>query len=77
MITRIIDLPQRRSCPLLGPRQTGKTTLVHSLLPSHAWVVDLVHHDTFLRYAKDPSQFRREVEANMRAGFTVVFVDAT
>jgi hypothetical protein len=28
------------SCLLLGPRQTGKTTLVHSLLPSDAWVLD-------------------------------------
>jgi predicted AAA+ superfamily ATPase len=75
MIARIVDLPQRRSCLLLGPRQTGKTTLIRSLLPSDAWVLDLLHHDTFLRYAKDPSQFRREVEAKLRAGITVVFVD--
>ena len=75
MITRIINLPQRRSCLLLGPRQTGKTTLVRSLLPPDARVLDLLHHDTFLRYAKDPSQFRREMEAKLRAGITLVFVD--
>jgi predicted AAA+ superfamily ATPase len=75
MFTRIATLPERRSCLLLGPRQTGKSTLVRATLPKDAWTVDLLHHDTFLRFAKDPSQFRREVESRHRRGVRTVFVD--
>jgi len=75
MINRLCSLPERQSCLLFGPRQTGKSTLVRGLLPAGAWTVDLLEHDTFLRYSKDPSLLRREVEARMRDGTSVVFVD--
>jgi len=65
----------RGSCLLFGPRQTGKSTLVRSVLPARSWTVDLLEHDTFLRYSKEPSLFRREVEEKVRAGASVVFVD--
>jgi predicted AAA+ superfamily ATPase len=65
----------RGSCLLFGPRQTGKSTLVRSVLPARSWTVDLLEHDTFLRYSKEPSLFRREVEEKVRAGTSVVFVD--
>jgi predicted AAA+ superfamily ATPase len=60
---------------LLGPRQTGKSTLVRSRLPAKSWEVDLLHHDVFLRYSKDPSLFRREAEARIRQGARTIFVD--
>jgi len=75
MLKRLCRLPPRRSALLLGPRQTGKSTLVRSLLPPRSWTVDLLQQDAFLRYAKDPSRFRLEVEAQARAGVRVVFVD--
>lgn len=37
--------------------------------------MDLLQHDTFLRYSKEPGRFRLEVEARIRAGTRVVFVD--
>jgi len=75
MISRSLQFPPRSSCLLLGPRQTGKSTLVRSVLPADAWVVDLLHHDAFLRYSKEPAQFRLEAEARIRAGARTIFVD--
>ncbi len=75
MIERRCRLPARQSCLLLGPRQTGKTTLVRAALPSGAFSVDLLRHDVFLRYSKDPSLVRSEVEARLRAGARTIFVD--
>jgi predicted AAA+ superfamily ATPase len=73
--SRLLTLPARRSVLLLGPRQTGKSTLVRGQLPRGAWTVDLLRHDEFLRYSKAPSEFRAAVEERCRRGTTVVFVD--
>jgi uncharacterized protein len=75
MIPRLCTLPARRSCFLLGPRQTGKSTLAKAILPPGAWTVDLLQHDTFLRYSKDPSLFRREAQERIRSGVRTVLVD--
>ncbi len=75
MLKRSLKLPERRSCLLFGPRMTGKSTLVRSVLSPGSWQVDLLHHDTFLRYSKDPSLFRLEAEARIRRGARTVFVD--
>lgn len=73
--TRKLTLPGQRSVLLLGPRQTGKSTLVRSQIPSDAWMVDLLRHDEFLRYSKAPADFRAAVEERRQRGTTVVFVD--
>lgn len=73
--TRLLQLPDRGSCLLLGPRQTGKSTLVRGALPEGAAVFDLLEHDTFLRFARDPSLFRREVIELVQGGAKIVFVD--
>lgn len=75
MLQRACRLPPARSCLLLGPRQTGKSTLVRSVLPGRAWSVDLLQQDVFLRYSKQPERFRLECEARVRSGTRVVFVD--
>jgi predicted AAA+ superfamily ATPase len=75
MFQRILKLPPRGSCFLLGPRQTGKSTLVRANLSADAWTVDLLEHDTFMRFVRDPSQFRREAEAKIKAGVRTIFVD--
>lgn len=41
MLPRICRIPERRSCRLLGPRQTGKSSLLTGLLPRRAWTGDL------------------------------------
>ncbi|MDP3209237.1 MAG: AAA family ATPase, partial [Rhodoglobus sp.] len=75
MLSRLLKLPTSGSCLLLGPRQTGKSTLVRAQLPAGAWGVDLLSHDEHVRFAKDPQQFVREAEARLRAGVTTIFVD--
>lgn len=75
MFRRSLALPPRSSCLLFGARQTGKSTLVRSVLPSTAWTVDLLHHEVFLRFAKEPGRFRGEALARVRRGTTTVFVD--
>lgn len=75
MFTRILVLPPKRSVLLLGPRQTGKTTFVGSVLQPGAWTIDLLRGDEFLKYSKDPSLFRHEVEERARRGVGTVFVD--
>lgn len=75
MLHRALVLPKNRSCLLLGPRQTGKSTLVRSLLPDDAWSLDLLRHDVALRYARDPSLFGREAETRIAQGCSTIFVD--
>ncbi|MBI5412553.1 ATP-binding protein [Candidatus Peregrinibacteria bacterium] len=76
MISRLISIPQKNSFFLFGPRQTGKSTLIRSILPKNSWSVDLLEADTYLRFLKDPSLFRLEVLHQIeRNGVKSVFVD--
>lgn len=75
MFDRTLTLPERRSVLLLGPRQTGKTTLVRAATGKDAFVVDLLEHATFLRLAKEPGRFRAEVEARLDRGAKTIVVD--
>ena len=54
-------LRRNKSVLLLGPRQTGKTTLISRL--GGDLVVSFVHPETRQRYEKEPSALAREVEA--------------
>jgi uncharacterized protein len=78
---RLLSLPVgKHSFFLFGPRQTGKTTLIESLLdPGTTFRVNLLETDTFLKYHRDPSLFRREVsywcERLPKSTPGVVFVD--
>jgi predicted AAA+ superfamily ATPase len=75
MFKRLLQLPAKRSVLLLGPRQTGKSTFMSGALPGDAWTVDLLRREEYLRYAKEPGAFRREVEEQVRRGVRTIFVD--
>ena len=76
MIKRIISLPPKLSFFLLGPRQTGKSTLIDSLFSTRAWKVDLLLSDSFFAYSKDPALFRKEVLAKLsREQLTTIVID--
>jgi uncharacterized protein len=47
---------------LWGPRQTGKTTLLHEAYPNAFWV-DLLKADEFRRYLQNPERLREELSA--------------
>lgn len=67
MINRIIDLPAKRSFFLLGPRQTGKSTLIDARFPRSLWKINLLETDQMLKYSKDPALFRREAVRKIRS----------
>ena len=54
-------LAKKRSLLLLGPRQTGKTTLLQSI--GSDWSISLIQPRVRLRYEQDPSLLSDEIEA--------------
>jgi len=57
-----IDLPQKQSAFLWGPRKTGKTTFLRSKFP-HSLVYDFLQTDLFLEFNKKPSLLREQLLA--------------
>lgn len=64
-----------QSALILGPRQTGKTTLVKALLPANRNVIIYSLQDPQIRLEmeKDPSLIIRQLKA--RSGKSLVFID--
>jgi hypothetical protein len=56
---------------LFGPRGTGKTTWLRSVLPKALWF-DLLRTQTFLDLSRQPESFRQQVEAQPRGSWVVV-----
>jgi uncharacterized protein len=65
-------LDRKKSILLLGPRQTGKTTLVKSL--NCDLYINLARPATRQAYEKDPGQLTREIEA-MTPKFPLIIID--
>ncbi len=64
-IQRAVDLPKMlasKSHFLLGPRQTGKTSLIRHRLPG-VKVYDLLNASTFLTLSRDPGRIGQELMA--------------
>jgi len=57
----MIDLPKNQSFFLFGPRQTGKSTVLHSLFIDNVRYYDLLKTDEYLRLLANPSLLRQEV----------------
>jgi predicted AAA+ superfamily ATPase len=67
-IRRVLDLPARlgrKSHFLFGPRQTGKTTLIHETLPN-ARVYDLLDSGVYLSLSRDPGRLAEEIGPDER-----------
>ena len=67
--------PPDRSFFLFGPRQTGKSTWLNQLDLGITWTVNLLHNETYYRYLRDPSQFRREALEKISTGTTWIIID--
>ncbi len=70
MYTRLLPLPQH-SFFLFGPRGTGKTTWLKTVLKETRWF-DLLRSSELLRLMRRPDQFRLEVEALPKGSWVVV-----
>ena len=82
MIKRYLDLQKilgaGHSSFLFGPRGVGKTILSKQFLETVAsrFVVDLLNHEKYIRYLREPGLFRKEIEKKVKAGSrTIVLVD--
>ena len=59
ILPRLLEKPllkSQKSILLLGPRQTGKSTLIRSLQPDISF--NLADEETFLQFAQDPGLLR-------------------
>ena len=77
VIKRIPRLSIQVSSIWLGPRQTGKSTLIKTEL-SHLpfFEVNLLKSDIYAKYLKDPSQFRKDILYQIKVkNIKYVFVD--
>lgn len=64
-IERTLDLGsllEKKSHFLLGPRQTGKTTLIRHTLPHHVRVYDLLDSAIFLTLSQNPGRIAEELD---------------
>lgn len=75
MIQRIIQLPDKQSFFLFGPRQTGKSSLIQSRIGNSAWTVSLLHTEDYTRYAKHPGQYRLDVAEKVDKGVNRFILD--
>lgn len=65
MFIREIKPVKTKSYFLFGPRQTGKSTFVKSILTPKDLYIDLLPQRNFLNYAKNPGQLRQEILAHL------------
>ena len=76
MIKRVISQTLRdskKSILLLGPRQTGKSTLILSLNPD--LVMTLAHEPTYLDFARNPLELEQRLTVIEKQGKNTVFID--
>lgn len=73
MIHRLANIQDDISFLLLGPRQTGKTTLIQSRFKDAVYTIDLLQHDVYLRYSKNPGLFRKDILAQHKTHNTTRF----
>jgi len=63
----------KKSFLLLGPRQTGKSTLVSSLKPD--LTINLAHEATYLEFARNPRELEERVGALPPSRRQTLFID--
>ncbi len=74
MINRTLKPLKNKSFFLFGPRQTGKSTFVNSLLDPQDLYITLLPQETYYSYLREVGTFRQEVLAHQKkyATFTCV-----
>ncbi|MEW5759067.1 MAG: AAA family ATPase [Candidatus Omnitrophota bacterium] len=74
MIPRLLDLTKfRKSLFLFGPRQVGKTYLIKNTVSADIFI-NLLKHDEFLRYLKNPALISQEITA-LKKDNPVIVID--
>lgn len=73
----LVKIPQRESFFILGPRQTGKSTLIRSWLNKKKYFeVDLLRDTDLRKYSREPDLLIKEVEFQIEEhGIKHIFID--
>ena len=73
MFQRALKLPAtpQETFFLWGPRQAGKSTLLHASYPRAAWI-DLLNTDQFIRYTQRPALLREELLRSPKGSFVII-----
>jgi predicted AAA+ superfamily ATPase len=66
----VLKVLKNKSCFLFGPRQTGKTSLIHNTLSGYR-VYNLLKTDVYLRLSRSPERLRQEIADEER----IVIID--
>lgn len=66
-----LPLPGTETFFLWGPRQTGKSTLLHAAYPNAVWI-DLLKAEEFRRYLDNPELLRQELPHKKNMPFVVI-----
>jgi len=75
-IINLLDLLDKKSFFLFGPRATGKSTLIRTqLAPLGAVVIDLLGLRTFREFLARPEQLEEYVDAHMSTERPIVVID--
>jgi uncharacterized protein len=70
MLRRIVNIPDSQTFFLLGPRQTGKTTLIKDYLAHRSTgslFINLAEEDRYFKFLKEPSRLRQELEGPLQS----------
>jgi predicted AAA+ superfamily ATPase len=72
----IKKLLEKKSFFLLGPRATGKSTLIKNQLNDEALILDLLRGDLYLRLMANPSELESIIDAAMyKNDFSYIVID--
>ncbi|MBI4211167.1 MAG: ATP-binding protein [Deltaproteobacteria bacterium] len=66
------QLLEKKSFFLMGPRSTGKSTLIHQQLKEDALILDLLEDELYLRLSSHPQELEKVASA---AGRSVIVLD--
>ncbi|MBN2342630.1 MAG: AAA family ATPase [Deltaproteobacteria bacterium] len=66
-----LPAPGKETFFLLGPRQTGKSTLLREKYPESLWI-DLLKPEEFRRYTEHPEYLRQEIMSRDGVSFVVI-----
>jgi predicted AAA+ superfamily ATPase len=71
-ILNLLELLEKKSFFLFGPRSTGKTFLIHQQLKDQVIILDLLRAELFLRLSENPSELETLVSGQEAKGKIIV-----
>src|SRR5690349_17817350 len=71
----LVNLLEKKSFFLLGPRATGKSYLIHQQLASQAIVLDLLRSELYLKLSAAPWELEKLIDAQWSQQKNIIVID--